>query len=201
MGRRSDHSAPQLMRLTVQAAASIVDAEGVRAVTVRRIAELIGYAPGTLYTHFRNLDEVFIYVNALTLKQLRLRCGSAVADAGDARAALLALGNAYLDYAKQHPHRFELLFSQWLDQEVPDFVQQNVDQLLALAETQLRLVEPDASDATLQNRVRALWSGIHGVCALASPHQAFASRWQSDTSILETLAVGFLETAEQKAAR
>ena len=108
MGRRSDHSREELMRLTVEAAANIVDAESVRAVTARRIAELIGYAPGTLYTHFRKLDEIFVYVNALTLKELRLRCGSAVAAAGDLRAALLALGSAYLDYAKQHPNRFEL---------------------------------------------------------------------------------------------
>lgn len=188
------------MRLTVEAAANIVDAESVRAVTARRIAELIGYAPGTLYTHFRNLDEIFVYVNALTLKELRLRCGSAVAAAGDARAALLALGSAYLDYAKQHPNRFELLFSQRLDEGVPDFVQQNVDQLIALAETQLRLVEPDASDTTLQNRVRALWSGIHGVCTLALPHGPFTNRWQSDTSILQTLVVGLLKTSKKMAS-
>ncbi len=182
------------MRLAVEATAGIIDAEGVRAVTARRVAAEIGYVPGTLYTHFRNLDEIFVYVNALTLKDLRLRCGSAVAGAGDANEALLALGAAYLAYAQEHPNRFELLFRRHLDENeaVPGFVQQNVDQLMALVEAQLRRLEPGADAATMENRVRALWSGIHGVSALTLPRQVFTNRWQSDRSILETLIERFL---------
>jgi AcrR family transcriptional regulator len=195
------------MRLSVDAAAEIVDAEGARAVTARRIAQRIGYAPGTLYTHFRNLDEILVYVNAVTLKDLRLRCGAAVAAADSGVAALLALSNAYLEYALAHPHRVEMLFkaSFVLPPDSPpdsvqdsppdrptqvgvdDVVQQNVAQLITLIENQLRLVEPEAEEKTVNLRAKALWSGIHGVCALS--HQAFPR--QSSRAILDTLVKVF----------
>ena len=194
------------MRLSVDAAAEIVDAEGARAVTARRIAQQIGYAPGTLYTHFRNLDEILGYVRAVTLKDLRLRCGTAVAAADNGASALLALSNAYLEYAVDHPHRIEMLFNTPFllfpdsspdargdsppQTDVDDFVQQNVEQLIMLVENQLRLVEPGVDAKLLSTRAKALWGGIHGVCALSLPRQAFAG--QPSSAILESLVESFI---------
>ena len=47
MARRSDHSREELYDLALSAAREIAEAEGLRGLTARRIAEKIGYTPGS----------------------------------------------------------------------------------------------------------------------------------------------------------
>ena len=58
MARRSDHSRDELKALILDCAREIAEEEGLRGLTARRIATEIGYAPGTIYNLFSNLDDL-----------------------------------------------------------------------------------------------------------------------------------------------
>ena len=69
MGRRSDHTRGELKGMVLKAAGGIIAQEGLRALTTRRLGKHIGYAAGTLYQLYRNLDDIILHVNTQTLKQ------------------------------------------------------------------------------------------------------------------------------------
>ncbi len=70
MGRRSDHSREELGALALDAARKIVEQEGLRGLTARRVARDIGYTIGTIYNHFENLDDLIMQLNGQTLDSL-----------------------------------------------------------------------------------------------------------------------------------
>ncbi len=85
----------------IDAAAKLVDAQGVEALTITQIAAACGVRAPSLYKHITDLDEVR---SALTL-----RAYAAMADALHATAdpdpgrAVLAVAHAWRTWAKAHP--------------------------------------------------------------------------------------------------
>lgn len=86
----------------VRAASDLADREGLEAVTLARLAKDLGVRTPSLYNHVDGLAAVH---RALALKGMRLanaRMGrAAVGVAGD--EALIAIANAYREFATQHP--------------------------------------------------------------------------------------------------
>ena len=146
MARRNDHTHEELMRLTVEAAGALVDELGHRGVTARLLADRIGYTPGTLYSHFANLDDVFLHVNLMSLKQLRLDWGGEITGDRDPEQIIRSMAYLYADFATRHRRRFQLLVHAALPaapDEVPAYVKQNVQQLHRLLADQLQRLNPD----------------------------------------------------------
>lgn len=108
MARRNDHSPDALRRLALDAARAIAADEGLRGLTVRRVAERIGYAPGTLYNLFANLDELIVTLNAETLDRLAEALEAAAKQPPAVRAG--AMVDAYFDVVEAEPLIWGLLF-------------------------------------------------------------------------------------------
>lgn len=70
MARRSDHSREEIRAMALAAAQQIVTEQGFAALNARKIASAIGYTVGTLYLVFKNLDDLFLQLNARTLDDL-----------------------------------------------------------------------------------------------------------------------------------
>ena len=75
-----------------------------------------------------------------------------------------ALTQAYLAFAKSHAHRWRALFAHHMaeGQNVPEWYGKKLSALFELVEEPLHALIGEA--ASLE--ARALWAGIHGVCAL-----------------------------------
>ncbi|MFK2876679.1 TetR/AcrR family transcriptional regulator [Rhodanobacter hydrolyticus] len=94
----------------LRAAHTLFDREGVDAVTMRRVAELVGITPMAIYRHFPNREAL--------LKRISDDGFQSVADSwqehagrGDIIKRLHATQMLYLDYALAHPHLFDHAFS------------------------------------------------------------------------------------------
>lgn len=193
MARRSDHSKEQLMDMVVQATLELIEEQQTVKVTARQIASRIGYTPGTLYTHFANLDDIFFHVNARSLQQLRSMLQEACAEPERSpEDVLVAMGLIYLDFARSHRYRFQAMFTPRLPESVPPpaFLQAEIDALFELLGSQLaRLAEVD--ETRMEEGVRALWSGVHGTASLAIADQLFTPRPRLERQIVETLVRQF----------
>jgi AcrR family transcriptional regulator len=174
MARRKDHSRAELGALVLEAATALATAEGLRGVAMRRIAEAIGYAPGSIYNAVGDLDDVVLRVNGATLTGLAAALEAALAarpehapaSAPEARALVLA--EAYLDYVSARRLLWGMLFEHTLPagRTAPDWFREMRDAPVQVVMGALGPLFP--GDAAERRRaVLTLWAALQGVVAMA----------------------------------
>ena len=144
----------------VEAAAKLVDEEGIEQLTLGRLAERLGVRTPSLYNHVAGLSGLKHDLALYCLRDVLDRITRAAV--GKSRAeAIFAFANAYLSYARETPGRYALtLAPDPDDQEVQALAKQIVDVVSAiLAPYNLR--EEDTIHA-----IRSLRSIVHGFILL-----------------------------------
>lgn len=167
MARRNQHDRETLSLLAIEAVRDLVAEQGPARLSVRKVADRIGYAPGMLYHLFANLDELILHANAVTLDQL-LDTLDTVTDQPPGRA-LGAMAREYLALAQAQAPLWQLVFSHRMQRAapVPDWYQQRTRALFARVEAQMMRVCPCRDPAAVHLGARTLWSSVHGICVLA----------------------------------
>lgn len=150
--------------MAVAEGSALLAEAGLATFSARGLASRIGYTVGTLYNVFDNYDDMLLHINARTLDDLHEALERASAASRTPEAALKALTQAYLAFAKSHAHRWRALFAHHMaeGQNVPEWYGKKLSALFELVEEPLHALIGEA--ASLE--ARALWAGIHGVCAL-----------------------------------
>lgn len=146
--------------LLVRAAAELADEVGFTQVTASAVARRFGVQVASLYSHVRGTDDLRTRVALLALAELADRGDAALAGRAG-RDALVALGDVYRDYAREHPGRYDAARHR-LDPQTA--AASAGPRHAALARAVLRgydLAEPDATHA-----VRLLGSVFHGFTSL-----------------------------------
>jgi AcrR family transcriptional regulator len=145
----------------VEAAAKLVDEEGIEQLTLGRLAERLGVRTPSLYNHVAGLPglkhDLAVYcLRDLLDRLLRTTIGKSRAE------AIFALANAYRAYARETPGRYTLTLQapDPGDQELQAIAQQLVDTLRAVL-APYRLSEEEAIHA-----IRSLRSIVHGFSSL-----------------------------------
>ncbi len=192
MARRNDHSREELKEMALAAAESLLQREGMKALSARRVAAEIGYSAGSLYTVFTNLDDLCWQLNARTLSQLLAqldRISSAVPE-----GCLLAYGKAYLAFARENPQRWSLLFEHGTATEVaaPEWLNERILSLFARVERCLQQLKPALDKKNLELAARTLWSGVHGIAVLSLRQKLFVEGEQPAEQMLQQLIRHYL---------
>jgi AcrR family transcriptional regulator len=164
----------ELRAKILDAARELFVTHGVEAVSMRKVAEKIGYTATTLYNHFEDKDallRVLCDADFGTLQESFARIGRIP----DPIERLLKLGQAYIEFALRFPSHYRLMFMTprvprdvdcpyEIERGNPDedayaFVRATVAEALAAG-----LFREDYQDPDLLSQV--FWSGVHGVAAL-----------------------------------
>ncbi len=167
MGRRSDHSREELYELALATARRIVEKEGLPGLTARNVARAMGYAPGTLYNLFGNLDDMIVHLNARTLDDLNDRL-SVDLGAGSPEEVLGRMLSGYLDFLEENSNLWNLLFEHKLpgDRKIPDWYAGKVDKVLSLVEEVLSPLFAEDRQDQKRDAACILWASLHGICSL-----------------------------------
>ncbi len=167
MPRRGDHSKEELKNLILDAAEALVAEHGAAGLSARAIAKQIGYAAGTIYLNFANLDEVILHVNARTLDRMYAAIEPAASGRAGPVTRLKRAARAYVEFARANPSLWRLCFEHRLPpgSDSPDWLDRRIEGLVSL------IVEParEATQSTgraLETTAQALFSGVHGICML-----------------------------------
>ncbi len=148
----------------VRAAAALVNAEGIEALTINRLARELQVQPPSLYNHIAGIGELRRELALLSTRALGDRLiAAAVGRSGP--AGVVAMAQAYRDYVKEFPglYQVSLRASGNLDRGDPDLQAAEarvVDVAVVLVES-FGLSGEDAIHA-----VRALRSAFHGFATL-----------------------------------
>jgi AcrR family transcriptional regulator len=155
------HRAGLDTRRVVAAAAELVDAEGVDALTLAALAARLHVRIPSLYNHVAGLDGLRRELALLALRGLAEALGrAAMGKSGE--AAIFALGDAYRGYATSHPGLYAVL----------QRVQPNADdELRAVSFAPVEVVLAVLAGYGLEgdeaiHATRALRSALHGFVML-----------------------------------
>ena len=94
-----------------EAAERLFAEKGLDGVTMRQLAAELGVSPMTPYRYFRDKEDILAAVRAGGFNRFAEALEIAREKTpGDARAKSAAVGEAYLDFALQHPNTYKLMF-------------------------------------------------------------------------------------------
>jgi AcrR family transcriptional regulator len=98
---------------------------GLDGVTMRQLAAELGVSPMTPYRYFRDKDDILAAVRANGFNRFAAALERAREGASGARAKSAAVGEAYLNFAFEHPHTYKLMFdmNQPHEADYPDLVE------------------------------------------------------------------------------
>jgi AcrR family transcriptional regulator len=169
MARRKDHTPEQLSQLIVRSAEKILHAKGTRGLTARALADAVGYAPGTIYNLFRDMDAVVTEINFNTLGRLHDLCAERTNAAPRGMYRVKALAYAYTDFARGHRRAWETMFMKDGAENkahLPKHYHARLHALFTLIEATLQdnLALPAAEAGKI---ARLLWACLHGITVLS----------------------------------
>jgi AcrR family transcriptional regulator len=155
------------------AARELFAAEGVEAVSMRKIAEAVEYSPTVIYQHFTDKDELLQELCRDDFSALAETFGqiAAVADPID---RIEQIGIAYARFGIENPNHYRLMFmTPYHPKELPDEVCGKGNP----AEDGYAFLKMAVAEALESGRFRAgfddvelisqvLWSGVHGLVSL-----------------------------------
>jgi AcrR family transcriptional regulator len=198
-----------LRHALVEAALSIIDQEGVEALTIRRLARAVGVSHAAPAHHFADKTAIVMAVATEGFRIFgdHLEQASPDLDAG-APGHLIAIGRAYCRFAWDHPAYYRIMFGQHAITPPigvdPEFNVTALRPFSSLMDAVMPLVARDGQsrEEHLQ-RARAAslvaWSGMHGTVTLWQSALMMypLRRWEGDVEEMVENAVRGMAHAVQ----
>lgn len=165
---------PESMRAAaVQAAAMIMEKEGLAGVKARPVAKLAGVSVGSIYNMFGDLDELIRLVNGGTYDKLYTVVAStreaSTAAGKSPHEVLLDLAQAYLGFVETHQTCWlsVLSFNRQRSEPPPQWYLEKELALLRVIEDTIAPLPGGQDPADRHTKARALWASVHGIVTLA----------------------------------
>lgn len=167
-------SASTLRDDCVREALAIIEEEGVERLSLRDVARRLGVSHQAPYKHFPSRDHI--------LAEIVRRAFEAFARHLDARPRsdepyedLGSMGRAYLEYAREHPLSYRLMFGTPLPDPAghPGMMESARHAFSLLRDCLLRMREVEGRPATAEVAERDalfVWSTMHGLSGILQSH-------------------------------
>lgn len=107
---RRARSKANLREEILEAARALFVKEGYDRVSIRKIADRIEYAPGTIYLHFKDKADIFRTICNETFGKLHARLAAITEDNCPPLEKLRRAGSSYIQFALDNPSHYTLLF-------------------------------------------------------------------------------------------
>ncbi|MFI7544164.1 TetR/AcrR family transcriptional regulator [Actinoplanes sp. NPDC049599] len=166
---RRERERAERRQLILRSARELAEAEGWEAVTTRRLADRVEYSQPVLYSHFAGKDAIVAAVAVEGFAELAAELRTARAGAGRADAALRAVADSYVEFARTHPALYDAMFAQPVGLtfgtgESPAAAREAFDEL----RTALLSV---VAGHDLESLTEVFWSSLHGLVSLGRGHR------------------------------
>lgn len=166
MGRRSDHSRPELRALILSAGIDLMAEGGMARFSAREVAKRIGYSVGTIQNVFGNLDRLLTAINTCAFAEWADELERSLdAATGDRIAALVA---GYFRFATRNPHRWSAIYDHRPERETLTPEQQETrGRLMRIVAGEVAHALGRPLDEEVGTFARSLVAIVHGHCTFA----------------------------------
>jgi AcrR family transcriptional regulator len=174
MGRPTRHQHDDVVRMAVDAAEAAARREGLRGLSLRKIAAEIGYVPGSLYNLIGDLDAIILHLNARTLERLADYLRTRIDAERSPGDTAFAVADAYLDFVMAEPLLWGLILEHrpLPGPELPVWYAEALAATTELVDDVLRPLI--TAEAERRLAVASLWAALHGVASLATSGKLLA---------------------------
>lgn len=180
----------------LEAARGLVARHGHQGLSLRQVAAKVGLSPATLYGYFEHKEALMNALAQEASARFGAALGRAAARTRTGEDALVELGLAYVQFARQHPPDFLLLFTHLpsrrsgLHQAVPSGSAYGL--LLEATCRTFNTPSQEVSPQVAEGVAYALWAAAHGMAMLQLTHlQDFAADFAAaDRHALRALVHG-----------
>ena len=150
-------------------AEAIIATRGLAALNARDLAAGVGCSVGSLYNMFGSLDRLVRIVNTRTLDRLGGTMKAAAAGKGSPEDQMTALALAYIDFAQKQPFLWRAVFDHQMPEGNPkvEWYGESIERMAVLAVTVLSPLFTPQDLWIIRHIATIIWSGVHGICALA----------------------------------
>ena len=164
---RSGYHHGDLRRVLLEAAAAVIEAEGLEALSLRAISSRAGVSHAAPYRHFADKEALVGALAEAGFDELREGVARAAARGADPGECLVEGAVAYVEFAARRPGRYEVMFRSprtgaAAAVAASDLALRGLASLIEAAQAAGRLPSSNTDDMA-----RAAWSLVHGLAELA----------------------------------
>lgn len=194
MARRNQHSREELQDLAIQAVKDLVAEHGLEKLSVRKVADRIGYTAGMLYHVFTNLDDLILQANADTLTQLLDAMING--EAGSPREQLHHMAAVYVSMARKQTALWKMVFMHQMQNaaEVPDWYLEKTAALFSQVEASMAQLAEQQTSAQIHLAARTLWGSVHGIAVLAADDKLVVAGDVDEQAMIASLLQHYLNS-------
>ncbi|MDN3610462.1 TetR/AcrR family transcriptional regulator [Vibrio ostreicida] len=193
MARRNDHTREELIALTLETVKQFLNENSYHELSLRKVANMIGYVPSTLVNVFGNYNLLLLHAVAQTLDELAEEAKRVVSQSHNTKTALYELAYCYHDFAQRSPHRWQLIFEHNMNGEtLPEWQAERINNMTSMLEQLLQATAPQRSTAEVLQASRVLWSGVHGITLLSVDDKFFAAEPIDGKELINNLITNYL---------
>ncbi len=169
MAKHTEKRRQQVFEDALAVAKKIAEKQGLKGLTVRRIAKEIGCSVGTIYNVFDNLDTLILHLNGRTFDSLYEQLIK-VEVAGEPREVVESLTGTYLVFVHDNANLWNVIFEHvWpTEYPLPDWYLEKIGRSLNLLASILAPLTPEGRENENYLAALVLWSGLHGLNSLAA---------------------------------
>ncbi|GEN09136.1 transcriptional regulator, TetR family [Myxococcus fulvus] len=208
ISERKERQRAELREHILRVAREMVVKEGFGALSMRKLADAVEYAPATLYLHFENREAIARELCIRGFEEFLAKLEPAAVEP-EPLARLKVMSAAYVAFGLEHPETYRLIFmedpklSTALFQGQRDGAGARSFGLLASVFEDLKSAGRLATEAQPAKLAEMLWAGLHGIVSLKLTCAAFTettAEMLRDT-LLETLVHGLPGLKPARGAR
>lgn len=200
VAERKAREKEELRQQILDAARELFVREGYESVSMRKIAAKIEYSPGSIYTYFKDKDEILDCLCEETFLKLHVEKLAKVSQMKGGALELLKKGmETYIRFGLEHPDHYMVTFIlKAAPYEQPMARQTRKAQAGKKCFDDMRnavrrcIEEGKIKNADLEETSQALWAGMHGLTALfiTQPGFPFVERERLIKRTIEILVRG-----------
>lgn len=179
----------------MDAAREMFVADGYANVSMRKIADKIGYSATTIYLYFKDKNDLLHQICEQTFERLAQNI-KAIYRLSDNPLEKLRSGlREYIYFGLKHPSQYEIVFISPLPNNIESSFE-NSNGKIAFETMRIVVDECVAANLLKHNNIelisQTLWAGIHGVTSLLIQHSGFpfVEREVLIDSVIDTLISG-----------
>lgn len=171
----------------------IVISEGWQSVSIRKIADAIGYSLPVVYNHFASKDAILEEFVKVGFSMLNQQISAAKAQASTPEQQLTAMAITYFEFAFAKREYYQMMFG--LGMPSCERVKQitEIGDFAALVISSIQDIHPPINDEEkVRLKFHTFWSILHGLTAINMMHMT-ATPTEMQQLVLQDAVQGFIK--------
>ena len=172
-----------LRNTLIDAGIGLINREGEKGFSLRRVCALCGVSQAAPYSHFSGKEDLLEAMKAHVVESFTRALADAAASAGspDSPRVLIEIGKAYVMFFLRRPEYFTFLFSQARFEVSLSFDDDGGGfPPFELMKSHMRRIFPETPKERLEDMIISMWATVHGLASIATMKNVRYGRdWES----------------------